>query len=354
MGLAPVCSILVLACAAVMRGQSALADVNEQTPPERVQELLWDTIFTKCGGSYYYTEYRAQRLTEANKVLTVVEYREPHAPTLEPVPLSPADKANGFQYQGITTLAAAIWRTNRDPSFSDVAKFKLRMTKKNGKWRFEELNAGYPQYHEGGTGFWTDLDITDYTRGKLSCDVAFKAFPEQKELAPQVTGYVCPGTVLHGGAGIQDIELKKALKVTIVEKLGDHQEILAVKLVDGDDNPNRLQYRIYSTEFQTTSCPSNASPPNLGASTAPSVTTRLFVCPGRSGASLRLTGSSVVEGSRGRSRVIAAPSKISRVITYPDIKNAKAVKMLIQFEGDDTTYEVLQEQANQVKDSCAR
>lgn len=54
--------------------------------------------------------------------------------------------------------------------------------------------------------------------------------------------------------------------------------------------------------------------------------------------------------------MISAPVKISRIIggIRPDSKNGKALKMMIQLDGDSTTYNVLQEQSVQVKESCSR
>jgi len=72
-------------------------------------------------------------------------------------------------------------------------------------------------------------------------------------------GFVCPGTTLHGGASVQDQEIKRPLKVKVIEKFGANGEVLGVKIFDGQgdiDDPHVPEFRMYTKDLlKTLPCP---------------------------------------------------------------------------------------------------
>jgi hypothetical protein len=179
---------VVCAVATCSQAQNTLSEVNDGTPPEKAADLVWAGIFTTCGQSSYYTELRAP-VGHSFSEMTIIEYKRLRRFPLEPLQLSPAERANGLQYKGIARVGATMWRayTKRDPKgsdWSDNPVFRIRMTKYKGKWTFEadaQPGCGHEcSFGNSGT-FYSDLEEIRVTgrlsNPKLSCSDIASADP---------------------------------------------------------------------------------------------------------------------------------------------------------------------------------
>jgi len=255
-----ICSALAFICAAPASAQTTFAEVNGQTPPEKIAALVWDVVFTKCGRSYYY----ARDLIVVNRSRTglaksrvVVEYRDPRPPMLKADNLSPATIANGTEYSGSTSISATMWRWRFDgdywSKFQDGGMFYVTIKKENGKWQISEPNdADIGRKSDPGPGSPALLfDATAYTRGKVSCEAAAAAEPPKAEY-----GYVCPGTVLDAN-GIHPIKVTEPMKVYIKARAG---ETSVITVDDGQGDPaNYPMHRVLNLEIRS-SLPCGAHP----------------------------------------------------------------------------------------------
>jgi hypothetical protein len=225
--------------------------VKGPTPPETVAKLVWDTVFQKCPNAFYYAQYRAFTDYSEPSYWAIVEYTNPGRPTLEKLPLSPAQKANGFVQSYSITMSAEKWRWRSTTTegrywspFKDRGFFAVVLTKENGKWKIEEDVTDLGRRPGPVIGYHPiPFDAAEYTRGKLSCDAFSNDAPK-----PQV-GYVCPGVTLHGSGSVGDATVPSTLQVFVTGKLGSRGEVLKVLL---EDTPNSPEYRIYTNELKPT------------------------------------------------------------------------------------------------------
>jgi hypothetical protein len=207
-----VAASIVLVSAAVMMCQSqpqpvSMRKLTAQTSPERVADLLFETILTTCPvpGStspavFFYDDTGLKVGRTGPK--TLFEYRGSWT-KLYPYPIREADKLNGVQYKGLAVLGAPAVRYVEDrdraaarhwpPSFqarselrpsdqiiynsgaehSNSVMLALTIVKKNNQWFI-------------GQGWDPDLeraavDLDTIALHKKSCSVAMSANPLSPE-----------------------------------------------------------------------------------------------------------------------------------------------------------------------------
>jgi len=91
--------------------QATLAEVSGNTSPERVAELAWDAVSTKCPRpnlptpSYFIASVLKAVGSFARIDLKIYEYRASAPPTLKQWVLSEADQLNGHQWSGESDLS---------------------------------------------------------------------------------------------------------------------------------------------------------------------------------------------------------------------------------------------------------
>jgi hypothetical protein len=133
-------ALLVALIVSVARAQAPVdAEANS------VAKKLWDSILTKCGGSYFYLS-EEQKLDEMRGISFEVR----------PWKLSAADRANGTKWYGAALIGHTLSRrydndehewgrfwdgqSTKEISWNDTttsgAPEVIYMTKKNGKWSF--------------------------------------------------------------------------------------------------------------------------------------------------------------------------------------------------------------------------
>jgi hypothetical protein len=90
--------------------------------------------------------------------------------------------------------------------------------------------------------------VGEYNRGERVYDPLTDVLLERVK---RDEGFVCPGAMLYGGAGVGDVKLTRTRKVKVIEKFGD--DVLGVKLFDGQgdiNNPYLPELRMYGREFR--------------------------------------------------------------------------------------------------------
>jgi hypothetical protein len=144
----------------------------------RLVQQYWDRVLTKCGDSYYYTAMGAGELAGGAvfQIKGDVSFRLARSPHQ----LSPADKANGLEWEGTSLmtpigltrqaafytasggLVLQAWEEWKDaPSRELLERLELRRVR--GAWSV--------QHQEGGRAFSGIFDR------KLSCEVITRPLP---------------------------------------------------------------------------------------------------------------------------------------------------------------------------------
>jgi hypothetical protein len=155
-------------------------------------ENVWGKVLTKCGDSYYYTTNGVTDLAGG----TVVQIRGAISFHLLPSPrrLSPADKLNGLEWEGTSTMTAGL---NREADFVNVDSSALALLswrewadgltdilvlqRKNGRWLVTHDNIHKRRIFER----------------RLSCEVITKPLPSPHVRSWDGEPIVYPGQPSH-------------------------------------------------------------------------------------------------------------------------------------------------------------
>jgi hypothetical protein len=312
--------------------QARLSDnllaASGQASPERVASMAWELVFTRCSrpgspAATYFLSGRDQSNSYTFPVSWGLTERQGLFPPPQPDPISEADRLNGVQWRGRAYFKVSVYRgfsfnaggmMERGPwtKWSDAGPREwptVSLTKKNNRWSVKfYINASMADLADRGSSFAGNGSPYEAAQYKMSCAAALVDDPFAN--------------------------------------------------LDGRTHRNRRAPSTDSTplpagrEPRDTATPQPAQPAPTQPPAQKPDGPALFICPGPPGTTLRLKGTTFFKGSDGRVRIITTPTKVTVLRSNPDRPDGKSVKMVVRLEGDDVTYNVLQEQAGQIQTSC--
>lgn len=157
--------------------RSTRASINSQTTPQAVAQVLWETILTKCGDSWFYYGLSSPGTRPENSNgWQLAEYRGVIF-SLKPESISTAERMNGLQWLGHASMGASVHRTFGPPverggvwsGWLDFGGLGVTIIKRNGEWIFDATGEFNPDA---------------FANHKLACGVATAPFSQTGQSAP--------------------------------------------------------------------------------------------------------------------------------------------------------------------------